>query len=417
MSWTNWSGCQNNETAVFHEPSDLYALQKLVSQAKSADQTLSVVGAGHAFGGLFKADHLVSLKLFNSLISVDKQAQTMTVGAGMRLADFYAALENQNWSLPTFPTGYESTIGGIMSTATHGCGLKHPILAERMIACKILKADGELVTVNANDEAMPAIRGGLGLLGILIEVTLQCEPAFLLRRQVLIRPIDDVFEQYAERDQTHDSQQINWFVGCDKAAVILTDRIDAGEPDLAFKNSNNRNFEAAMHLKTPWTLRFPQMTRKINRKLMAMIEPSEQILKAPRAYLNYPEKKLVNSEWAVAEDRLLEVVEDIQAREKAGQAFQGFIEIRSVAADSNYLSHCYQRDCVTLGNTIFGDFNTAPKALRKYSEVLQAHEARPHWAKACTVNRKLESLFPGLPIFKKLRKEWDPQGVFSVLKL
>lgn len=414
MSWTNWSGCQSNQNSEYLEPKDLDALQQLVLSAKSSGKAIAVVGAGHSFNNLFDADLLISLKYFDSLISVDEQAQALTVGAGMRLADFYSALEKQNWSLPTFPTGYESTIGGIVSTATHGCGANHPILAERMIACKILKADGELVTVNANDEAMPAIRAGLGSLGVVLEVTMQCEPAFLLRKHVLIEPLADVFEQYAERDQEYDSQQIAWFVGCEEAAVIVTNRVEAGDVDLAFENNSDREFEAALHLKTPWTLRFPQMTRKINRKLMAMIKPSEQILKAPRAYANYPEHKLVNSEWGVATDRVLDVVTDIQEREKGGQAFQGFIEIRSVASDNNYLSHCYQRDTVTFGNTIFGDFSTPPKALRKYSEVMQAHEARPHWAKACTVNRKLQSLFPALPQFKKLQKEWDPEGIFSL---
>lgn len=47
----------------------------------------------------------------------------------------------------------------------------------------LVTADGELLTVDEheNSELLPAVALGLGALGILVEVTIQCVPAFVLR--------------------------------------------------------------------------------------------------------------------------------------------------------------------------------------------------------------------------------------------
>lgn len=411
MAWTNWSGCQQNNKAELKEPKNLDELKAIVSQAKSAQKTIAVVGAGHSFGNLFSADILISLGRFNRLVSVNSDNKQITCEAGMRLEHFYGHLEASNLSLATFPTGFESTLGGIVSTPTHGAGFNHPILAEQMVSCVLLTADGEIKTITDQDPEIHAVRSGLGMLGIVLKITMQCEAAFVMRRRTIVEHQDEAFAKYAERDQENASQQLFWLPGCDQVLISLIDRVD-DEPDLSFTDCNNLEFQKAMHTKVAWTLRFPQMTHLINRKLARFFSESDVVVQAPRGFVDYATEKLINAEWAIPYANIGEVYADMTERMKGGQAFQGLVEFRSIAADDSLLSMAYQRQSIAVGNSIFGDFKTPHKALRKFSEMMQSHDARPHWAKACTVNRRLDSLFPGMKAFKEVRKKWDPSGVF-----
>ena len=74
------------------------------------------------------------------------------------------------------------TIAGAISTGTHGTGLGFGGLATQVVAATLVTATGELLTVERDrePELLPAVRLGLGALGVLVEVTLQLVPRFVL---------------------------------------------------------------------------------------------------------------------------------------------------------------------------------------------------------------------------------------------
>ena len=83
--------------------------------------------------------------------------------------------------------------------------------------------------------------------------------------------------------------------------------------------------------------------------------------------------------------------------------------------DNIFLSPSYQRDSCQITIIIY---NPSSSVLLDYFQTLcktfSQFSARPHWAKyLCGLKRsQLNSLYPGLEEFAKIRAEMDPRGVF-----
>ena len=86
------------------------------------------------------------------------------------------------------------SIAGAISTGTHGTGAA--VRRDRdpgRRARRWSTASGDLLTVerDENAELLPAVALGLGALGVLVDVTLQCVPAFLLQAVERPEPLGD----------------------------------------------------------------------------------------------------------------------------------------------------------------------------------------------------------------------------------
>jgi xylitol oxidase len=88
-------------------------------------------------------------------------------------------------------------------------------------------------------------------------------------------------------------------------------------------------------------------------------------------------------------------------------------EIRTVAADSLWLSPFYERESIAF------HFTWNPRAaevfavLPQIEAVLAPFGARPHWGKLFIESaEKLEAVYPKLPAFRQLRERLDGTGTF-----
>src|SRR5690606_18320944 len=70
-----------------------------------------------------------------------------------------------------------------------------------------------------NAELWPAVRLGLGALGILVDVTVQCVPAFALHALEQPEPLASVLEDFSARVEAADHFEFYWFP---HTATVLT---------------------------------------------------------------------------------------------------------------------------------------------------------------------------------------------------
>jgi len=85
-----------------------------------------------------------------------------------------------------------------------------------------------------------------------------------------------------------------------------------------------------------------------------------------------------------------------------------------VAADSLWMSPCYQQPCVALHFTWKMDWEAVKQLLPLLEEQLAPFQARPHWGKLFTLPpRKVRALYERLANFQDLLRYYDPQGKFS----
>ena len=164
---------------------DIAAIVKLAHQ-----ETWSIIPCGHGskldWGGLSQDVQLiVSTQKCARLIEHAVGDLTVTVEAGIKLADLQAQLKQANQFLPIDPAfDRQATMGGILATADTGSwregygGIRDMVLGISFIRSDgaIAKAGGRVVKNVAGYDLMKLFIGSYGTLGIITQITLRTYP-------------------------------------------------------------------------------------------------------------------------------------------------------------------------------------------------------------------------------------------------
>lgn len=125
-------------------------------------------------------------------IRVNEKESTVTVGAGVSqrhllgfLADHKSAQNPKGWTLPTFSWFIDQTIGGAVSTGTHGSSLEHGSISNCIVKMQVVGASGRVKTISrhSNPHLFRAFAVGVGRLGIITEITMRIVPQVLVDRR------------------------------------------------------------------------------------------------------------------------------------------------------------------------------------------------------------------------------------------
>ena len=154
--------------------------------ARERGLTVKAVGAGHSFTDIAATDRRAGRpgRRSTGCSHVDAARGRVTLGAGTNLYQLPALLDPHGLALENMGDIDRQTIAGATiapaPTAPARDSAGSPPRSSRMT---LVTADGDLLHVSEteNAELLPAVRLGLGALGIVVEVTLQCVPAFLLQ--------------------------------------------------------------------------------------------------------------------------------------------------------------------------------------------------------------------------------------------
>ena len=88
-------------------------------------------------------------------------------------------------------------------------------------------------------------------------------------------------------------------------------------------------------------------------------------------------------------------------------------EVRTIAADTLWMSPCYQQACVAFHFTWLPDWPAVQQILPLIEAQLAPFTARPHWGKLFTLAPdQVRALYPRLADFQSLLRSYDPQGKF-----
>ena len=183
-TWRNWARTVTAHPAAVARPRDVAEVAGIVLAARERGLGVKAVGSGHSFTAIAETDGvLVDISALTGLISIDASSARVRFRAGTRLADVPELLAPYGLAMTNLGDIDRQTLAGATSTGTHGTGSTFGGLATQITALTLVTADGALLEVSEreNAELLPAARLGLGALGILMEIELQCVPAFLLR--------------------------------------------------------------------------------------------------------------------------------------------------------------------------------------------------------------------------------------------
>lgn len=115
----------------------------------------------------------------NQLMSVDKATKIMTVQAGMTIIEMISFAKQAGLQVPLMavPNYGGLTMGGIISTVATGTGTagSPSTLCDIILSMQWVDGTGKVHTSARDSPEGRAICGGLGVLGVITELTLQLQ--------------------------------------------------------------------------------------------------------------------------------------------------------------------------------------------------------------------------------------------------
>ncbi|MFF2065440.1 FAD-binding protein [Streptomyces sp. NPDC058200] len=406
MPVTNWAGNITFNAARVHTPSSVEQLREIVAGSRS----VRALGSGHSFNRITDTrGDLVSVAGLPKTVEVDEAAATVTVGAGLRFAEFTGAVHRAGLALHNLGSLPHISVAGACATGTHGSGVGNGTLASAVRALELVTADGGTLTLERGEEDFAGAVTSLGAAGIVTRMTLDLVPGYDIRQWVyeglpygrLRERFDDVLsaaysvslftrwrtdaiEQVWLKQRTGDGDPgpapDAWL------GAVLADGPRHPVPGMAPETCTEQSGVAG-----PWYERLPHFRPEFT--------PSSG--------------EELQSEYFVArEDGLAAFDALARIRHRIAPVLQ-IGEIRTIAADDLWLSPAYGRDSVAFHFTWFPDTAAVTPVLGAIEEALAPFAVRPHWGKLFTTSpERARELYERYADFEKLTARLDPRGTF-----
>src|SRR5690242_7271303 len=171
--WRNWAGNERAVATGVLTPAGPPEVAALIRTAAERGRRVKVVGTGHSMPGIAVADdQRMELDRLTGPLVVD--GDLVTVPAAMPMSRLNALLAARGLAVPNLGDIDAQTVAGAISTGTHGTGMAYSTLASCVAAVTLVTGTGQIIRVDAGSELFPAVRLGLGALGVLVDVTLRC---------------------------------------------------------------------------------------------------------------------------------------------------------------------------------------------------------------------------------------------------
>ena len=408
--WENWSGWQKATPQNIAYPTSEAELATLV---RSSTGPVRAFGGGHSFSAVaLSQGTMISLEQLNGIVSSDATALTATIRAGSRISSLGPALKDVGQGLLNEADINTQSLGGAISTATHGTGRKLQCYSATVRKLRIVLADGNIVECSTTQDAelFEAAQVGVGSVGIFSEITLQNRAAYRLREVVTVMSTDQVLATLqAERDQ-HRHIEFFAFPFGNKAIVKRTD-LSSDAPTPPAKSSDDDDslldWAADTARKHPWTNSWLQRTVGLFISDTVRVGDSFDIFPSPRVV------QFNEMEYSMPVDQGMACFAELRDTIRKQDIDVFFpIEFRYVAADECWLSPFYQQDSVSISVHQYHKQDYHP-FFAVAEPILRKHGGRPHWGNLHTLKaRDLAALYPRFEDFVRVRNQADPQGKF-----
>jgi len=420
--WRNWGGNVTAAPAQVEHAGSVQGIVDAVQRAAATGLRVRVAGTGHSFTPLVATDGLLlHVDRLSGVLGVDRDRRRVRVLAGTPLHVLNPALQSLGLALPNLGDIDRQTISGAIATGTHGTGTRRQGIAAAVSGLTLVLADGSSLECSAEvePEVFAAARVGLGALGVVTEVELQCVPAYRLHAKEAGASLTELLPVIqAEADAT-DHLDLHWFPHTDRVLTKRNDVVRAGEgpPPLAPWRARldddllaNRVFEVANRLGAAR----PSLVPTINRLSSRVLGSREYADDSWKVFCSSREVRFVESEYAVPRHEVEAVLTELRAwfaRTDAPVSFP--VEVRFIAADDVWLSTAHDRDNAYVAVHQYHRMDPRP-LFAAFEAIVAEHEGRPHWGKVHTLGaERLHELYPRFDDFRAVRERLDPGHLFT----
>src|SRR2546423_1464509 len=476
--WQNYCATQKCNPLKIEYPHTVEDLRGILARAASLNCSVRAVGSAHAWSDVELTDGiLIETHGFWQPLPLDSatlrdpamERELFHVEAGMTISKANEVLDtgrikpdevfDQGGRALINMGGYDGqTLAGVISTSTHGSGIKLGAFPSMVAALVVLNAGGELLQIEPtngisepvafaqkygaerklmqDDKLFNACVVGMGCLGIVYAVVLKVRPKYWLKETREVLPWPDARALLAAGNILNDFRHVEVLLnphkvdGQHKCLLTTRELLETEPPSLNPPEPFRDVFGAAVGGSLPSDVgeviaflfnNFPAFSP-------FFLEEALQILvtKNPKIDVSYRIFNVgavnhflaVSSEFAVdldkyldAADALLEMADHFQATN--GDYFSAPIAMRWVAASPGFLSMQPQAVCM-FEMPLLRNVDTTGVIQTRCEELLVGKfRARPHWGQLNTLNPdKLKQLYPQLSDWQEIYDRFNSQSRF-----
>jgi xylitol oxidase len=379
-----------------------------VRRAVTAGGRVRALGSRHSFNDL--ADNgatLVTVTGIEPQPVLDEAARTVTVGAGISYGVLAAWLQARGWALHNLGSLPHISVAGATATGTHGSGSRNQILSAAIAGLEYVDADGDLRRADRADPDFGGMAVGLGAYGIVVRVTLDVQPTYLVRQDVYTGPTWDrvLADVEAVMSAAYSVSLFTDWSGADIQMAWVKRRLEEPEsvtPEEFFGAPRDpgpaRLVDAPVDNLTvvgaagPWSERLPHFR-----------------IDSPPS--NGDE---IQSEYFVGRSSGAAALDAVRRLSPLITPLLLVSEIRATAPDRLWLSGSYDRETLAIHFTWRNQPDQVSAAVAEVEAALAPFAARPHWGKVTHIQAgQPEVLYPRLGDARALFERLDPAGRFS----
>ena len=436
----NWS--RTNPLGALDQvwrPTTRDELQQLLREYP--ERKLRLIGSGLSFEPIHsvyaEGSQALLVDLHHLRGQLDKTADTVTYLAGTPLDTVYADLIAMDRMLPASPgvIGIQ-TLGGALSTGTHGQGLHQSALCDAVAALTVMLASGDIIRVDRTDPRFGAFVMGMGMLGILLDVTLNTVPNRIMRCTKFTTDYPFLLEHNERLNREHAFVKIWWFAWTGESHIWLVDpasddevaryRAGGSEP-LLLEGDADSAMNAALNTTIDATLQKMARDTKDEARAGEHFETVRRFKDASDLVGNVYQilckgipAPQINCEVAVPLDRMGEALEILQAWQEAnpGVLHYPFI-LRCTGPSVAWLSAAHDKSVCWIGFLVYlaadGTFvGGSMEQMRELQQLLVPLGGIPHFGKHLAMDLyDFPALLPRWHDFLALKRELDPHGRFE----
>lgn len=420
--WRNWARTEKSRPVLEVAPRTIDQVVLAVQRARETGHALKPIGASHSFTAIGATDGVrLSMEGLRGLVDVDLERGQVTLWGGTHLWELPSILDPLGLALENMGDIDRQTITGATSTGTHGTGLGFGGISTQIVRATLITGTGEILDINEHQhsELLPAVALGLGALGVMVTVTIQCVPRFLLRAVEAPAPIEEILESYEDRNRAVDHFEFYWFPHTESTRTKTNTRlpIDAGAHPLGrvsrFVDEEVVN-NAMLGAVVGFERLVPRTTPTINRAIETISSSRDYSDVSYRVFITNRRVRFREMEYAVPIEAVPTALRELRAMiDRKGYRISFPVEVRAAAADNLLLSTAHGRES---GYIAVHRYWRDPdhEYFREAEAVLKAHDGRPHWGKMHTRDAEsLRATYPKFDEFVAARNRLDPDRVFA----
>ena len=404
----NWAGNLEYRAERVVHPSSIDELR----EALAGSGPVRVLGTRHTFNDLADTDGtLIATDRLPVEVDAGSAPGAVRVTGGIRYGDLAPRLQERGLALANLASLPHISVAGAIATGTHGSGDRIGSLASAVRAIAFLTPDGEHVSLARGDADFDGAVVHLGALGVVTAVELDVEPAYDVAQNVFEAPRWDAI--LADLDATTSlGTSVSIFTrwsDTERADQLWVKQRLPFDADVAERRRAAVERLGARPASVP---RHPILGMPADACTAQLGEPGPWFERLPHFRLEFTPSagEELQSEYLVPRADAVAAIEAVRSLAGRIAPLLQVCEVRTVAADTLWLSPAYGADVVGLHFTWVRD-QPSVEALLPELEAALPPTARPHWGKLFTMPAdELRRRYPRFDDFAALRARLDPAG-------